>query len=163
MPISLLILTINNKCSTINIVKVNKTLLFNKEFNMTSGTLRKDIINYVASQYGTEPEYPWFDLPEHAVLRHSNGKWYGIIMNIPKVRLGLKSTENIDILVCKCDPMMRDLLLSEKGFYPAYHMNKTHWITVLLDGSVNTDLVFHILDLSHQIISNRNKKTRKNI
>lgn len=122
------------------------------------GTFRQDIFNYVATQYGTEPENPWIDLPGHAVLRHLNGKWYGIIMNIPKNKLGINANDNADILVCKCDPMMRDLLLSEKGFYPAYHMNKEHWITVLLDGSVNADLVRHILDMSYQIISNRNKK-----
>lgn len=123
-----------------------------------NGISREDILNYVAVQYGTEAEYPWIDLPGHAVLRHLNGKWYGIIMNIPKSKLGLNAADNVDILVCKCDPMMRDLLLSEKGFYPAYHMNKTHWITVLLDGSVNADLVHHILDMSHQIISKKIKK-----
>lgn len=127
---------------------------------MSDGALREDILNYVASQYGTKPEYPWFDLPEHAVLRHSNGKWYGIIMSIPSDKLGLDSTEKIDILVCKCDPMMRDFLLTEKGFYPAYHMNKTHWITALLDGSVDKSLVCHILNLSHIIISNQTKKSK---
>lgn len=125
------------------------------------GTFRQDIFNYVATQYGTEAEYPWIDLPGHAVLRHLNGKWYGIIMNIPKSKLGINANDRIDILVCKCDPMMRDLLLSEKGFFPAYHMNKEHWITILLDGSVNADLVCHILDMSYQIISNRNKKQKK--
>lgn len=128
---------------------------------MGKGAFRANILDYVNLQYGTVPEYPWFDLPEHAVLRHSNGKWYGIIMNITRVKLGLNSNEKIDILVCKCDPMMRELLLSEKGFYPAYHMNKVHWITILLDGSVKTDLAYHVLDLSHQIISNRNKKANK--
>lgn len=129
---------------------------------MSDGALREDIINYVASQYGTKPEYPWFDLPEHAVLRHSNGKWYGIIMNIPRNRLGLDSTENIDILVCKCDPMMRDFLLTEAGFYPAYHMNKTHWITALLDGSVDKSLVCHILNLSFQLITLAKSKSKQN-
>lgn len=128
---------------------------------MGKGASRADILDYVNFQYGTEPEYPWIDLPEHAVLRHSNGKWYGIIMNITRDKLGLNSNEKIDILVCKCDPIMRELLLSEKGFYPAYHMNKMHWITIFLDGSVKADLACHVLDLSHQIISNRNKKPNK--
>lgn len=128
---------------------------------MSDGALREDILNYVASQYGTKPEYPWFDLPEHAVLRHSNGKWYGIIMSIPSDKLGLDSTEKIDILVCKCDPMMRDFLLTETGFYPAYHMNKTHWITALLDGSVDKSLVCHILDLSFQLITLSKSKSKQ--
>lgn len=128
---------------------------------MSDGALREDILNYVASQYDTKPEYPWFDLPEHAVLRHSNGKWYGIIMNIPRNRLGLDSTENIDILVCKCNPMMHDFLLTETGFYPAYHMNKTHWITALLDGSVDKSLVCHILDLSFQLIALAKGKSKQ--
>lgn len=125
---------------------------------INNGAIRRDILQFASSQHGTDAEYPWIDLPGHAVLRHLNGKWYGIIMNIPKSKLDTTATDNVDILVCKCDPMMRDLLLSEKGFYPAYHMNKEHWITVLLDGSVNTDLVCHILDMSHQIISKKIKK-----
>lgn len=125
---------------------------------INNGASREYILHYVSSQYGTKPENPWIDLPGHAVLRHLNGKWYGIIMNIPKSKLETIATDNVDIMVCKCDPMMRDLLLSEKGFYPAYHMNKEHWITVLLDGSVNTDLVRHILDMSYQIIAKKIKK-----
>lgn len=128
---------------------------------INNGASREDILHYVSSQYGTEPENPWIDLPGHTVLRHLNGKWYGIIMHIPRSKLGINANDNVNILVSKCDPMMRDLLLSEKGFYPAYHMNKEHWITVVLDGSVNADLAFHILDMSHQIISNRTKKQEK--
>ena len=58
-------------------------------------SMRQEILDYAFAEYGTEPEYLWKDSPNCAVLRHSsNNKWYGIIMDVPKSRLGL--TENDD-------------------------------------------------------------------
>ena len=36
----------------------------------------EEIFEYVKKQYGTVPEYLWSKLPDSAVLRHKNGKWY---------------------------------------------------------------------------------------
>ena len=54
-------------------------------------------------------------------------------MNVPEHRLGLPGDGSVNVLDVKCDPRMIGSLLSEKGFLPAYHMNKSTWISVLLD------------------------------
>lgn len=43
---------------------------------------RKDVFEYVKKQYGTVPEYLWKESPESAVLRHKNGKWYAVLMQV---------------------------------------------------------------------------------
>ena len=43
---------------------------------------RQDVLSCASEQYGTEPEFLWASYPDYAVLRHRNGKWYGVVMDI---------------------------------------------------------------------------------
>ena len=78
-------------------------------------------------------------------------------MDLPRQKLGIRGDEIIDVLNIKCDPILIGGLRNEKGFFPAYHMNKTYWITVALDGTVEDDKVKWLLDLSYDLT---NKKTK---
>ena len=119
---------------------------------MVVGSIRNEVLSYVKTKFNTLPEYPWAKTPDTAVLRHSeNKKWYGIIMDIKKNRLGIESEEMIDILNLKCDPVLISSLLDNKGFYPAYHMNKYHWISIALDNSVDLDEIKRLIKLSYQL------------
>lgn len=113
---------------------------------------RADILKYVDENYNTEPEHLWAQYPSYEVLRHRrNRKWYAIIMDIPKNRIGLTEDEIVDVLDVKCEPEMIDVLVSQKGFFPAYHMNKKHWITVILDGTVADNEIYSLLDQSYEM------------
>ena len=50
---------------------------------------RDTIFQYVKKQYGTIPEYLWNDLPDSAILRNDNGKWYAVFMNLEGFKIGL--------------------------------------------------------------------------
>lgn len=119
---------------------------------------RQAIFDYVNKAYRTTPEYLWAKYPEYAVLRHTdNKKWYAAIMNISKDKLGFDSTANIDIMNIKCEPEMIGSLQMTKGIFPAYHMNKGHWISVALDGSVDEDMIYHLLDMSFDLTGIKRK------
>nr|WP_314464406.1 MmcQ/YjbR family DNA-binding protein [uncultured Clostridium sp.] len=127
-----------------------------------SKSYRNSILKFALDQYGTEPEYPWMLLPNYAVLRHTdNKKWYALIMDIPRNRLGLDGNDLIDILNIKCDPIMNGSLRMQEGFLPAYHMHKGNWITILLDGSVDKEMVFSLLDMSFTMTGSRNAGKEK--
>ena len=113
---------------------------------------REEIFEYVKKQYGTVPEYLWKESPESAVLRHSNGKWYAVIMQVEKSRLGLEGDTKVDIIDVKCDPDMVGLLTQTYGFLPGYHMNKKYWITMLLDGTISEAKILDFLDMSYDLI-----------
>lgn len=113
---------------------------------------RNDVFQYAKENFGTEPEYLWSKFPSDAILRHKdNSKWYGLIMDVSKQKLGLSEIGFTDILNVKCSPIMIGSLLNDKGYLPAYHMNKEHWITIILDGSVQKNKVFGLLDLSFEL------------
>ena len=120
---------------------------------------REEIFEYVKKQYGTIPEYLWSSSPDSAVLRHHNGKWYAVIMNVERSKLGLDGDDTVEIIDVKCDPEMTSMIIQTFGFLPGYHMNKQHWITILLDGSVSEAKTLDFLDMSYDMIDgNRGKE-----
>ena len=111
---------------------------------------RSKLFEWVKETYGTEPDYPWNDW--NAVLRHSEKpKWYALIMEVPAKKLGLNENRIIDILNVKCDPTLIGLLRSKPGYFPAYHMNKEKWLSIVLDGSVPDDEIKNLLDMSYKL------------
>lgn len=120
---------------------------------------REEIFVYVKDKYNIEPDYPWARTPNYAILRHNtNRKWFGAIVDITADKLGFDGNKLIDALLLKCDPVLVGLLRSEAGILPAYHMNKEHWITVLLDGSCPKDGIFALIDLSYGLTEKPKKR-----
>ena len=120
-----------------------------------------ELFTYAKDFYGDAPEYLWESLPEAAVLRHSdNKKWYAVVMRIPRRKLKLPGDELIDILDIKCDPQLLGSMLQKEGCHPAYHMNKSHWLTVRLDGTVTFDEIVGLLEMSYNITKKDKKAPR---
>ena len=113
---------------------------------------RDELQRYIFDHYSTEPDYPWPGAPNHAVFRHGgNRKWFALVMEVPRGRLGLPGAELLDIVNFKCDPILIASLRGEPGIFPAYHMNKASWITVALDGSVPAETIELLLDVSYEL------------
>lgn len=111
---------------------------------------RTEAEHYIAEKYGVSPEFPWISSPKHGVFRHeSNRKWFAIIMNISGEKLGLQNDNMIDIMNVKCDHILIGSLLGQRGFFPAYHMNKNNWISIALDGSAEDETIKWLIDLSY--------------
>lgn len=123
---------------------------------------RNDVLRHAEKQYGSQPEYLWFSLPNYAVLRHKdNRKWYALFMDVPKEKLGLAGQGVVDVLELKCDPMLAGSMQMEPGILPAYHMHRENWITVFLDGTVEYEKVLFLLDQSYQLTASRREKARQ--
>ncbi len=122
---------------------------------------RDDLEQFINENYNAESNYPWLKYPNYEVFRHSNNrKWFALIMDIPKNKLGLPGTDIIDVVNFKCDPLLIGSLLKEAGFFPAYHMNKESWITVALDKSVNDDTIKMLLGMSYDATALKTHKKK---
>lgn len=120
---------------------------------------RQEVFNWCRQHYGTEPEYPWNDW--NAVLRHTdNQKWYGLIMEVSRDKLGLSGDGEVDILNVKSDPMLIGSYRTQKGFFAAYHMNKENWISILLDKPELDDAIKKLLTLSFELTIPKKKRTQ---
>ena len=123
---------------------------------------RSDLIQIITENYGAEPEYLFRDDAYTAVFRHGNNrKWFAIIMRIPENRLGRPGYEIIDVVNFKADTFYIGSLLGQPGFYPAYHMNKTHWISAALDGSASDEDILMLLDMSFDLTAGRPAERQK--
>lgn len=123
---------------------------------------REELEKYIAKAYNVEADYPWEKSPSYKVFRHSdNKKWFALVMDIPKDRLGLMEAGMIDVVNLKCDSVMIGSLCSEQGIFPAYHMSKKCWISVALDGSISDEKVKMLLDMSFCATADKMKKCKK--
>ncbi len=125
-------------------------------------SLRTAILKYVKEKYNTRPDYPWKRDPNSAVLRHEDSrKWYGLIMNIQKSRLGLSDDAATDILNVRTDDtMFHDMMIQREGYLPGYHMNRQLWLTILLDGMVPFEEVCGMIDVSYKATASAKEKQR---
>ena len=109
--------------------------------------------------YGTLPDYPFEEDFETAVLRHADTrKWYGIVMRVSRRKFGFDSDEVIDMVNLKLPMEMYGSFGAADGVYPAYHMNKLHWISVLLPDAPE-DLIGFLTSVSFE--ATREKKKSK--
>ncbi len=123
---------------------------------------RQEVFEYCRQQYGTEPDYPWQD--GNAVLRHrDNNKWYGLVMEVGRDKLGMSGDGEVNVLNVKCDPALAGSLRMQPGFFPAYHMNKEKWLSILLEGPQPDDEVKRLIDLSYQLTEAKKKRNSSNI
>ena len=113
----------------------------------------KELEQWIGTQYGVSAEYPWAVSPENAVFRHrENKKWFALLLRVTGDKLGCPGTAPVWILNIKCDPLVLGGLIDYQRYFPAYHMNKEHWITMLMDGTVSEAKILDFLDMSYDLI-----------
>lgn len=111
----------------------------------------QDVITYVVKKYGVQPEYLWKKYPSFAVLRHpENRKWFGLVMQVEKMQLGLSGQGKEDIMDVKLDPKEVEFRQATLGILPAYHMNKTNWLSIRLN-EVDSKQICDLIDASYQL------------
>ena len=112
----------------------------------------KEIINYIKNKYGDELEFLWEKSPKNAVVRRkSSKKWYAVILTVSKRKLNLDSDEIIEVINLHNIVEEIKKLIDNKKYFPAYHMNKKHWCTICLDGTVELKEIYRMIDISYEL------------
>ena len=113
---------------------------------------RNELEIYLTDNYHTTGEYLFIRYPNFQVFRHGgNKKWFAVLMDIPSEKLGLIGDGEISVVNLKCDPRLIGSFRRSPGIFPGWHMNKAHWITVALDGSVEDDKISFLVDMSYEL------------
>ena len=113
---------------------------------------RLDLENYISEAFDTPGEQLFARYPSFRVFRHwGNRKWFAVIMDISRKNLGLSGDGEISVVNLKCDPILLGSFREEVGIFPAWHMNKTHWLSVALDGTASDDTLMFLLDMSYEL------------
>jgi len=123
---------------------------------------REDIFSAAAKLPGTVMDSPFEENFDTVVLRHGiGGKWYGLVFKAPCQKIGLNRDGEADIVNFKCDPVVSyGLIESYDAVIPAYHMNKYHWISIVLEKGVPTDVLEMLMSMSYDLTKPKVKKRR---
>ena len=114
----------------------------------------KRIMAQIQEKYGNQLEYMWEKSPATAVLRHEgNKKWYAVLMRISWDKLEKGREGLVEAVNLKHDQVVD--LLSQKGIYPAFHMNKRYWISVALDDTLSDEEVLELIEKSWNLTSKK--------
>ena len=108
---------------------------------------RQEIIDYCLTLPAAYEDYPFDSIADPGawtVMRHkSNKKSFALIFE----RLG-KLHVNV-----KCDPFEADFLRQAyTDVTPGWHMNKTHWNTITVEGDVPDDVTMQMIERSYDLI-----------
>ena len=119
---------------------------------------KQQFLSYCLSTYGTSLDYPFEEDFVTAVLRHAdNRKWYAIVMRVSRRKFGFDSDEIINVVNLKLPTEMFGSFGTADGVYPAYHMNKLHWISVLLPDAPD-DIVQFLVNVSYEATKDKRKR-----
>lgn len=124
-----------NKCTETEIFKERQT---------------KKAIEYIRKKYKDECEFPWDD--DNIIIRNKDSKkWYALFMTISRSKLGIESKEDVEVVNLHTLSEMSEIIVDNEGIFPAYHMNKKSWITVLLDSTISDEELFELIDNSYKL------------
>ena len=132
-----LINDIIDKCSDVDVFTSKQTIA---------------IINYVKAKYDNDLEFLWKKSPKNAIWRNQNNrKWYGAVLVISKDKLKIESNEMVEILDLRYQKNDIKNIIDNYKIFPGYHMNKDNWITIILDGRVELEEIYQLIDNSYQL------------
>ena len=118
---------------------------------------RREIIDLCLTLAQSYEDYPFDKVSDDdatAVIRHrANKKIFALILR----------REGQLYLNLKCDPIEADFLRRVyEGVIPGYHMNKTHWNTILIGSDVPEDEVLRMIERSYDLTRPKIRKGRGN-
>lgn len=113
------------------------------------GAQANRIARRIEARYHDAPAFLWEKTPDCAVFKHSgNERWYAIFMGVAGDKVNVNA-EKVSIINVKLSEAKIKELCAREGFAPAYHMNKTHWITIILNDTVSDDEIMAYVDASY--------------
>ncbi|MEG2086046.1 MAG: MmcQ/YjbR family DNA-binding protein [Clostridia bacterium] len=114
---------------------------------------KAEIIEFVQNIENVSMDSPFTDDFNTIVFRHAKTKkWFGLYMTVKKRRLGIDDEGEIDIINLKCEKELSYIIRNAYDYViPAFHMNKIHWNTILLNSNIQFDELKKYIILSYDL------------
>ena len=119
-----------------------------------SGKISSEIIDYCYNKYGENHVNPFKKHPDILAFVNEKNKWYALLSDVEYNKLNKNTdiTTKVKILNVKY-PTDRILeIIDNKSIFPAYHMNKKHWISIVLDKNIKLETIEELIDISYSLI-----------
>ena len=125
-------------------------------FSPDSFPERDKVIALFREKYSISPDTPWSDDNESLVFRSlRNGKWIALMMHIPSSKLGIPGEEKVFAVNMKHDEESIPSVIDRHFVFPAWHMSKKTWITVLLSADLDWNYFSSLIERSRELVEGK--------
>lgn len=126
--------------------------------------IARTLARWVDDRFEAPGHHLFKQYPEYTVFRHRNrdgsdGPWFLLVCNIDYRQIGVEHrTGEVFVAVVKADPRLVDELSDRPGYARGWHMNKSHWLSILLDGTVPMSDIHDLVRGSYVLTKPSNPK-----
>ena len=117
-----------------------------------SQDIKEKYLDFLHSYFNAPGDTPWEEQGDNSstVYRCPNNKWFALLMQIKFKNLGFESDEPVWAVNLKAENV--ETITDKKSIFPAYHMNKKYWITVLLTAITDFDKLCELTKKSYSLV-----------
>ena len=119
-----------------------------------SGKISSEIIDYCNDKYGENHVNPFKKHPDILAFVNEKNKWYALFSGVDYNKLNKNTdiTTKVKILNVKYPTDKILDIIDNKNIFPAYHMNKKHWISIVLDKNIKLETIKELIDISYSLV-----------
>ena len=119
-----------------------------------SGKISSEIIDYCNDKYGENHVNPFKKHPDILAFVNEKNKWYSLFSDVDYNKLNKNTdiTTKVKILNVKYPTDKILEIIDNKNIFPAYHMNKKHWISIVLDKNIKMETIKELIDISYSLV-----------
>lgn len=118
-----------------------------------SGKIGSEVIDY-CNKYGGNHVNPFKKHPDILAFVNEKNKWYALLSDVEYNKLNKNTdiTTKVKILNLKYPTDNILDIIDNKNIFPAYHMNKKHWISIVLDKNIKLETIKELIDISYSLV-----------
>ena len=119
-----------------------------------SGKISSEVIDYCNNKYGENHVNPFKKHPDILAMVNEKNKWYALLLDVEynKLNKNIDITTKVKILNLKYPTDNISDIIDNQNIFPAYHMNKKHWISIVLDKNIKLETRKELIDISYSLV-----------
>lgn len=119
-----------------------------------SEKISSEVIDYCNNKYGGNRVNPFKKHPDILALVNEKNKWYALFLDVDYNKLNKNTdiTTKVKILNVKYPTDKILEIIDNKNIFPAYHMNKKHWISIVIDKNIKLETIKELIDISYSLV-----------
>ena len=117
----------------------------------------ENVLHYVKDQYNSTIVKPFKTNPDIKALVTPKGKWYALFLDVEYNKLQKDSLVDSKVKIVNLKHLSSEIstVIDNRNIFPSYHMNKNHWISVVLDNNIDIEYVKELIELSYNLVNNK--------